>query len=218
MERLVRLLPIGDDTLRPECGLVSDFRPRALTKESGKVEEVLVVPHHRRTAARKERIALGAGVLPAHRDASPLLKGQRAFVLEKNDALLGKLSCKGAAHFLGALYLPLCLHLFDAVDKIEHARGAGVKFLIRKDPRVIVCNELFVVLLVEGEFDVEPCFASRRAVAHRLPVGIDRAVEAEFLAQDAEALLVFRSVHAVDAVVGAHGGDGLCLGGKFEGF
>ena len=146
------------------------------------------------------------------------MKGQRAFVLQKDDALLGKLFCNGAALFLGVLYLPLCLHLFDAVDKIKHARGAGIEFFVRKQPRVIVCNELFVVLLIEGEFDIKTRFARRRAVAHRLPIGVDRAVEAEFFAQDAEALLVFRSIHAVDAVVCAHHGNGLCLCGKFEGF
>ena len=58
---------------------------------------------------------------------------------------------------------------------------------------------------------------ARRAVAHRLPIGIDGAVKAELLAQDAEALLVLRSIYAVDAVIGTHGRDGLCLCRKLKG-
>ena len=212
----MRFLPVGTDPLRPESGVELHFNAQPFAEEFGQVEELSLPGYHGGTAARHERAPARRGELSADGEFCPLAKGKNAVVFEEHHAFLRDLARDCKPFLFAPFHLSRLAHFLAAIDKFQYARGAGVQLLIGDEPRLIIGDERLVIFLIEGKLDVQPRFCGGGAVAHRFPVRIDGAVEAELFAQNVKPLLVFGCVDAVDTVVRAHCRNGLCPAGKLE--
>ena len=66
-------------------------------------------------------------------------------------------------------------------------------------------------------FEVEPRRERRRAVAHRAPIGYGHALVTELIAKHGfKQVFVLRAVLAVELIVSAHDGGGLCFERYFK--
>ena len=194
-------------------------RKAAFPEACGEIELGLRPHNARRTAAREHgKILLpGRRIHPRNGQLFACRKGQHALVLEEHHALCRDLF--GALRpFLDGERGPLpLLHPLAAGDQFEDVPRTFVERLVRKFSRRVIRLELFIIFGREGHLEIEPRHCRLGAVPDGKPIGDDRPVKAELLAQYPEALRVLGGKDAVDAVIGAHHGDGLCLAGDLEG-
>ena len=199
----MRLLPIRIYIFIIECDVVIDLAVRQNFTQSIRKRFIPYKRHDLRRTAPAYIFFFSEGKPSQHTYALPVLQRKHAVIFQKHQPFFGdflrdvKSLIRAFLRFFTAM-----LHAF--FNSFQNSLRRNVNFLFGNLSGVIIGNQLFIIFFTERHFQIDAGFQRRRSVVNGRPIGHHRAVETEFVASDIEKFFVFRSSHAVDAIVRAH--------------